>query len=623
MYLLIPLGGTGKRFKEIGYEKPKPLINVLGKPILYWLLETIDNKFDKIIIPYNTILSKYRFEDSLRKDFPKLNFDFYPMDKTNGALETVYLCLSNKKLDNKPILCVDGDNFYNCNVINDWKGNNTIFTFIEESNNDNYSYLEINNIITNIVEKEKISNYACCGGYGFENVNELLHYSKHVIENNIKQKGEFYISNVIKQMLSLKFTPTFINKKDFICLGTPLQVRVFCNNYPVKSALDNQNKIEVKRFCFDLDNTLVTFPKIKDDYSSVEPIHEVIDMVKYLKKMGHEIIIYTARRMKTHKGNNGKIIADIGKVTFDTLDKFDIPYDEIYFGKPYAHFYIDDLAVSSFDNLQKELGFYKSKVEPRYFNNIQQSSLNIYTKTSNDLSGEIYWYKNIPEELKDLFPIFINNEGNTKYNMEEVDGVPLSRLYLSEDLTTQQLDYVLNSIKRLHNTKMELDDIDINSNYNAKLEERWNNYDYSNYTDSLTIKNLLSSKLLEYKAKQTIIHGDPVFTNIIINQYGKIKLIDMRGKQGNKLSIQGDVLYDWAKIYQSLIGYDEILFNTYVKKEYKTKMLDCFKNHFLELYSIQDWNYLQYITASLLFTLIPLHNNDKCQLYYNLLITLI
>ena len=42
----------------------------------------------------------------------------------------------------------------------------------------------------------------------------------------------------------------------------------------------------------------------------------------------HIIIIYTARRMKTHKGNVGKITADIGKITFDTLEKFNIPYDD-------------------------------------------------------------------------------------------------------------------------------------------------------------------------------------------------------------------------------------------------------------------------------------------------------
>ena len=62
--------------------------------------------------------------------------------------------------------------------------------------------------------------------------------------------------------------------------------------------------------------------------------------------------------MKTHNGNVGKLLADIGIITFETLKKFDIPYDEIYFGKPYADLYIDDLAISAYSDLDKELGYY-------------------------------------------------------------------------------------------------------------------------------------------------------------------------------------------------------------------------------------------------------------------------
>ena len=40
--LLQPLGGIGLRFKELGYMLPKPLIHVMGKPILYWLLDNLN-----------------------------------------------------------------------------------------------------------------------------------------------------------------------------------------------------------------------------------------------------------------------------------------------------------------------------------------------------------------------------------------------------------------------------------------------------------------------------------------------------------------------------------------------------------------------------------------------------
>ena len=44
-------------------------------------------------------------------------------------------------------------------------------------------------------------------------------------------------------------------------------------------------------------------------------------------------------------GNVPAVIADIGEVTINQLRDFGIPYHEICFGKPYAHFYVDDLAV--------------------------------------------------------------------------------------------------------------------------------------------------------------------------------------------------------------------------------------------------------------------------------------
>merc|ERR1712087_242762 len=73
--------------------------------------------------------------------------------------------------------------------------------------------------------------------------------------------------------------------------------------------------------------------------------------------MGH-IIIATGRRMRTHKGNVAAVVADIGEVTIRTLRTLRIPYHELSFGKPYAQFYIDDLAVSAFRDLHRETGFY-------------------------------------------------------------------------------------------------------------------------------------------------------------------------------------------------------------------------------------------------------------------------
>ena len=61
--------------------------------------------------------------------------------------------------------------------------------------------------------------------------------------------------------------------------------------------------------------------------------------------------------MKTHGGNVGAVVSDVGAVTIAQLMEFKVPYHELHFGKPYADFYIDDKAVSAFvGDIIKETG---------------------------------------------------------------------------------------------------------------------------------------------------------------------------------------------------------------------------------------------------------------------------
>jgi capsule biosynthesis phosphatase len=98
------------------------------------------------------------------------------------------------------------------------------------------------------------------------------------------------------------------------------------------------------RICIDLDGVICQLRKSNETYQHLVPVAGAIEKVNALKNEGHYIIIYTARRMKTHHANTAKVIADIGKVTLDWLEEYEIPYDEIMFGKPWADIYIDDNA---------------------------------------------------------------------------------------------------------------------------------------------------------------------------------------------------------------------------------------------------------------------------------------
>ncbi len=99
------------------------------------------------------------------------------------------------------------------------------------------------------------------------------------------------------------------------------------------------------RICIDFDGVICQLKQSdSDSYEHLKPMPGAVEKLTQLKQSGHYLIIYTARRMKTHQGNLGAVIADIGRITIDWLDKNQVPYDEIYFGKPWADIYIDDNA---------------------------------------------------------------------------------------------------------------------------------------------------------------------------------------------------------------------------------------------------------------------------------------
>jgi len=98
------------------------------------------------------------------------------------------------------------------------------------------------------------------------------------------------------------------------------------------------------RICIDLDGVICQLRKDREEYQDLLPVEGAIEKIQALKDSGHYIILYTARRMKTHNANTAKVIADIGKITLDWLTKYEIPFDEIMFGKPWADIYIDDNA---------------------------------------------------------------------------------------------------------------------------------------------------------------------------------------------------------------------------------------------------------------------------------------
>jgi capsule biosynthesis phosphatase len=116
--------------------------------------------------------------------------------------------------------------------------------------------------------------------------------------------------------------------------------------------------MSVKSIVFDLDDT-ICFPNhdAKDTYEKygkARPNQEVIYFMKRLHHKGYHITISSARRMLTHDGDIDKIIADVGDVTVEWLNRYNVPYHDLQFGKPYSStYYVDDKAMNVEEFIKK------------------------------------------------------------------------------------------------------------------------------------------------------------------------------------------------------------------------------------------------------------------------------
>ena len=609
MIIIIPLGGIGKRFSDLGYTDPKPLIKANGKEIIFWVIDNLKiKKNDKIYIVYNSILENYNFEKILITKNSNINFFKLP-HPTNGPVETVSVFLKEILKDNlnEKVLLIDGDTFYKKDIIKILKNkkNNSILYFKTNNPKPIFSYIKINNKkITDIEEKKLISYNANSGAYFFSTVEILYNYIKKTLK---KYSTHSYISHVYKEMIADKILiePIYISSKDFVCLGTPEQVKDFSIDY----------NFPKKRFCFDLDNTLVSFPKIKNNYSTVSPIYKNIKFLKTLKDKGHYIIIYTARRMKTHNSNVKKVIKEIKLLTISQLKKFKIPYDELIFGKPYAHYYIDDLSVNSLDNLNFKLGYYDVSEKFRSFNKVTVGEK--YTKKESTnikkLNNEIMYYKSLPHKIKKYFPRLLEYQKNW-YKIDTINGTSYEYLFLNNILQQEHLKSLINNLQDIHSCKKFFKNYNfIYKNYSIKTSMRIKEISRTDRFNNSLFFSRIIKELNNYEksneAEASIIHGDPVFSNIIKEEGDNIKFIDPRGGHLSSFSIYGDKFYDYAKVYQSLTGYHQIINDKNLQDVFVDKLVSEYKKIIINNFGKSSLKKIKLITASLYVGLIPFHDN--------------
>ncbi len=103
-----------------------------------------------------------------------------------------------------------------------------------------------------------------------------------------------------------------------------------------------------KCIVMDIDGTLCPVKKANELYSDLIPYQEMVNQLCEYKRKGFQIILQTARNMRTYDGNVGLINANTAKTLLSWLEKHNIPFDEIHYGKPWqgkGGFYVDDKTI--------------------------------------------------------------------------------------------------------------------------------------------------------------------------------------------------------------------------------------------------------------------------------------
>jgi capsule biosynthesis phosphatase len=628
--IIVPIGGLGTRFAKQGYRFPKPLINIIGRPMLLWLFDNLSIRSqDTLWIAVNEHIEyEFRIGQLVAKSLPKTDLRLLQLrHQTKGASETLYMVLRSmgpEHLDRRTV-SLDCDTIYWTDVLQRVRemptGHGACFYFTDTGNKPIFSYIKTEEeqsgqeIIKAIAEKLAISNKANTGAYVFPSARVLRDWcATSLDERKDPALGEYFTSQVITMMLEqvgLPFLGIEISHLDFSCVGTPEQLE----DLLIKLKAQGLGQMKKRRFCFDLDMTLVGVPLVPGDYSTCPPIDRNIRLVQQLYEAGHYIIIQTARRMRTHHGNVGSVLADVGPVTFAQLDRYKIPYHDIHFGKPYADAYVDDLAINSNMDTMRELGWLltdslepKPSVEEtgmvaaRDFNTVQAvGGKVIKSSKSENILGELFFYSHLPPSLQNVFPSvyhvdYLEKTGTYSITMENIKGTTFSHLLVGRSITSGRLVLLLDALHKIHHTETSTKDgltpmldistslaskfhvhslaradhcVNVYANYATKLQQRYSanreRYDaLGPLSDS--IYNRLTEFLDTYEAEDKgahahVIHGDPVFSNAILTQDSRqVRFIDIRCQLDNTLTPEGDIHYDLAKVLQSLCGYDHIMF---------------------------------------------------------------
>ncbi|MCB9203269.1 MAG: nucleotidyltransferase [Flavobacteriales bacterium] len=212
MKIIVPMAGKGSRLRPHTLTVPKPLIPIAGKPIVQRLVEKITNDCGEKVDEIAYIIGDFGkvVENDLIKIAEKLGAKgtiYYQ----NEALGTAHAINCAKESLKGQIVVAFADTLFVSDFKLDLESDGVIWVKkVEDPTGFGVVKLNDEGNITDFFEKpeEFISDLAIIGIYYFKSGEKLSKEINYILENNIKDKGEFQLTTAMDNMIKKgdKFT---------------------------------------------------------------------------------------------------------------------------------------------------------------------------------------------------------------------------------------------------------------------------------------------------------------------------------------------------------------------------------------------------------------------------------
>lgn len=197
--IVIPMAGLGNRFAKAGYKKPKPFIDVLGKPMIAQVLENLKYKDARYILIAREEHLKQEPE-ATKQITNEYNAIFIPIKKLTEGTACTVLYARQYINNNTPLLIANSDQIVDMSISNfiddclKRKLDGSILTFIDKHKDPKWSFakLDQNNLVSEVKEKVAISDYATVGIYLFTQGAYFVDAAIDMIIENDRVNNEFY-----------------------------------------------------------------------------------------------------------------------------------------------------------------------------------------------------------------------------------------------------------------------------------------------------------------------------------------------------------------------------------------------------------------------------------------------